>query len=175
MLKKAEKVELVNKLSDELKSQESWFFIGFAGLKFVEFNELRTLLRQQGSRIRVIKTRLLAKSLEKIGNVLPQELLDKPVALLTGEDYLAAAKTLQTFAKDHPNLVIYGGYVEGANIDAAKVAVFGALPTRQELYGRLVGTVNAPMFRFVNALAWPGRGLVSVLRQYSQVTSNKQH
>ena len=168
MLKKAEKVELVNKLSEELKSQESWYFIGFAGLKFVEFNELRSLLREKGSRVRVIKTRLLAKALEKIGRKLPAEILQKPVALVTVEEYLSAAKTLQTFAKDHPNLIIYGGYVEGEQVDQAKVAVFGALPTREELYGKLVGSVHSPLYRIVNALRWNGFALTSVLKQQLQ-------
>ena len=166
MLKKAEKIELVNKLSEELKSQESWYFIGFAGLKFSELSELRAKLREKGSRLKVIKTRLLVKALEKIGQKLPQEILEKPVALVTVEDYLAAAKTLQTFAKDHPNLIIYGGYVEGDNVDKAKIAVFAALPSADELKAKLVGTLNAPIYRFVTALAWPGRGVASVLRQY---------
>ncbi len=166
MLKKAQKVELVNKLSEELKSQESWFFVGFAGLKFTELNELRRLLAEKGSRLKVIKTRLLAKALEKIGKVFPGELLDKPIALLTTEDYLSSAKILKQFTKDHPNLAIYGGYVEGENIDQAKIAVFAALPSADELKAKLVGTLNAPIFRFVNALSWPGRGVASVLRQY---------
>ncbi|MFY9484108.1 MAG: 50S ribosomal protein L10 [Patescibacteria group bacterium] len=166
MLKKAQKIELVNKLSDELKTQESWYFVGFAGLMYPEMSELRGLLRVKSAKVRVIKTRLLAKALEKIGKALPKELLDKPIALLTGEDYLASAKILKEFTKDHPNLSIYGGYVEGENIDQAKIAVFAALPSADELKAKLVGTLNAPIFRFVNALSWPGRGVASVLRQY---------
>lgn len=172
MLNKAQKIELVNKLSDELKSQESWYFVGFSGLKFTELNALRGLLAEKGSRLRVIKTRLLAKALEKIGKVFPDELLDKPIALMTGEDYLASAKILKVFTKDHPNLTIYGGYVEGENIDEAKVAVFAALPTADELKAKLVGTLNAPIYRFVTALAWPGRGVTSVLKQYLAINRN---
>ncbi|MBI3260928.1 50S ribosomal protein L10 [Candidatus Berkelbacteria bacterium] len=166
MLTKAQKIELVNKLSDELKGQESWYFVGFAGLKFTELNELRRLLAEKGSRLKVIKTRLLAKALEKIGKVFPDELLDQPIALLTTEDYLSSAKILKVFTKDHPNLAIYGGYVEGDNVDQAKIAVFAALPSADELKAKLVGTLNAPMSRFVNALRWNGYALTSVLRQY---------
>lgn len=172
MLNKQQKIELVTKLSDELKSQESWYFVGFAGLKFTELNALRSLLAEKGSRLRVIKTRLLAKALEKIGKAFPEQLLDKPIALLTTEDYLASAKILKVFTKDHPNLAIYGGYVEGENIDEAKVAVFAALPTADELKAKLVGTLNAPIFRFVNALRWNGYALVSVLKQQLESLSH---
>lgn len=172
MLKKAEKVELVNQLAEDLKGRDSWYFVGFAGLKFTELTELRSLLRAKGSRIKVIKTRLLAKALERVGKQLPQEILEKPIALVTMEDYLAAAKVLANFAKDHPNLIIYGGLVEGENVDQAKIAVFAALPTAQELQARLVGTLNAPMSRLVSALRWNGYALVSVLKQYASKVNN---
>ncbi|MBI3495002.1 50S ribosomal protein L10 [Candidatus Berkelbacteria bacterium] len=120
MLTRQQKIEQANQLAAELKTQDAWYFVGFSGITFPQLNELRKLLREKNATMRIIKTRVLGKALESIGKTIPAETEGKPVAILTMEDYLTTAKVLTTFAKDHPNLTIYGGYVEGENVDSAR-------------------------------------------------------
>jgi large subunit ribosomal protein L10 len=60
-------------------------------------------------------------------------------------------------------VAIYGGILEGKLVDAAVVKSLASLPGKDELLGRLVGSINAPVSGFVNALAANLRNLVGVL------------
>ena len=67
------------------------------------------------------------------------------------------------FAKGRDTLTIAGGILEGKMVDAASIKALAKLPTRQQLLGQLVGTLNAPISGFVNVLASTIRSLPNVL------------
>ena len=79
------------------------------------------------------------------------------------EDEVAPAQLIAAFAKKHDIVSIYGGMLEGNFIDSNKVKELAKLPSKQQLLGQLVGTINAPVSGFVNVLAGNLRGLVTVL------------
>jgi large subunit ribosomal protein L10 len=89
-------------------------------------------------------------------------------ALFGKEDEVAPAQLIAQFAKTHEVVTLFGGILEGKFIDAAKVKELSALPSKQQLLGQLVGTLNAPISGFVNVLAGNLRNLVGVLNNIKQ-------
>ena len=72
-------------------------------------------------------------------------------------------KTAHTFAKTNEDLKILGGYFEDSMQDAKSIVAIANLPSREELLGRLVGTMAAPMSGFATVLQGNIKGLVVAL------------
>ncbi len=151
-------------LVDGIKKAKSVVFANFQGLKVSESEELRGLCREQNIGFIASKKTLLNKALKDAGFDVDAKAFTGGVAVVLGnEDEVAPAQTIAKFAKAHEVVSIFGGLLEGQFIDAGKVKELSTLPSKQQLLGQLVGTLNAPISGFVNVLAGNMRGLVNVL------------
>ena len=81
----------------------------------------------------------------------------------TSEDPIALAKALTAFMKSAPTLQIKAAVVQGRSVKPAEIADLAALPSKPELYAKLLGTLNAPLVQLVTVLSAVPRGLVNVL------------
>lgn len=160
---KVQKLEAMTTLTDSLKGAKSAVFANFQGLKVKESEELRGLCRKQGVTYVASKKTLLKKALQDAGITLDTKPFSGGVAAIIGQDEVLPAQLIATFAKTHEVVTIFGGLLEGTVIDSAKVKELSKLPSKQQLLGQLVGTLNAPVSGFVNVLAGNLRGLVTVL------------
>lgn len=166
---KQQKEATINDLVDGLKSAKSVVFANFQGLKVKESEELRKLCRKQNIGYLVAKKSLLRKALEKVGLTIDVEAFSGGVSTVLGrEDEVDPAQVLADFAKTHEIVKLFGGILEGVFIDSAKVNALAKLPSKQQLLGQLVGTLNAPVTGFVNVLASNLRGLVNVLNNLKE-------
>ena len=166
-----EKEELVKSLEEKLDKAKSAVFADYKGLKVSESEELRGKVRAQNSEIMVIKNKLAKIALKNKGIKVDEDIFARPIAItLSYQDEVAGAKEIDTFAKSHENLEILGGILENEFISADKVKQLAALPSKEDLYAKVVGTIAAPLSGMVNVLSGNIRGLVNVL---SQVVSNK--
>jgi large subunit ribosomal protein L10 len=159
---------IVNIFADKIKSAESIFVTHYAGLDESENFELRRKLDACSVEHRVIKNRLFRIISRKA------ELSAKPEALdgllkgpsafsIGGDDSVAVAKVLDTFAKDHKKFFIKGAILDGNVIGPDEVKELASLPSRNEMLAKVVGTVAAPLTGFIGVLSANLRNLVGVL------------
>jgi large subunit ribosomal protein L10 len=165
---KIQKGEIFRDLSEKIKKSKSMVFAGFNALGVKDNENLRSQLRKENSEYYVAKKTLLNLALKE--NKLDINVRDfegKVAAIFSYEDEVAPAKILGNFRKDKDkeNRVFFlGGILEGKLLSKAEVEALSALPSKIELYTKLVGSLNAPISGFVNALAGNLRNLVNVLK-----------
>lgn len=142
-------------------------FTAYRGVTVKDLEALRTELRKVGGSYRVTKNTLLRKALEEQGIEVPAEILDVQLGIATSStDEVEPNRVVVDFQKSHETLGILGAVVDGKFIDPASVKALAALPSREQLYGQLVGTIAAPLTGVVNVLVGNLRGLITVLKQY---------
>lgn len=165
MLTKNQKIELVKELSEKIKGAKSTVFVDYKGLQVKESTELKKSLRAAGAEYIVVRKTLLDIALSGAGiegaNI---KSMEGQVAIsLSNTDEVSAAKIIDTFAKTNPNVKMLGGTLGVQVMTAAEVKALAKVPSKEQLLGQLVGTLNAPISGFVNVLAGNLRGLVQVL------------
>lgn len=146
-----EKVAVVDEVRERLERSAATVLTEYRGLTVTELAQLRAELRKSGAEYKVVKNTLTRIAAREAGLEVPDEVLTGPTAVtFTGEDPVAAAKVLRAFSRDHPQLVVKGGILEGKVLDAADTMRLADLETREELLARLAGLFEA-------ALAQPAR------------------
>ncbi len=170
---KEQKQEIIKDLIESLSKQKAMVLLNFGGIDSKELFALRDELKEQDCELKVVKKTLLRKALEKAeAKGLTEKLaeLKGQLALIFGfGDEVAPAKICYGHAKDNENLEILGGMFENAFIEQAQVITLAQLPSKQELLGRLVGSLNSPVSRFVYALKGNLSNLVRVLDEIQKV------
>lgn len=170
-ISKQKKEEVVADLVQKLNQAKSVVFTDYRGLTVEELNEVRNELRKDGIEYKVIKNTLFNIAAKDAGLDLDlkQATGGHPIAAAFGfGDEVAPAKVVNSYANKNEKLEILGGILEGKEISAIMVKSLAKLPSREELYGKLVGTLAAPMSGMVNVLQGNIRGLVNVLNSIKE-------
>jgi large subunit ribosomal protein L10 len=167
---KLQKQEILRDLEAKLGRAKSLVFASFNTLTVFENEELRNELRKENNEYYVAKKTLLAMALKADGQEVNVDNFSGQVAVVFSYgDEVSGAKTLSQFIKTHADKVEFvGGVIDGKFIEPAAVKELAQLPSKQELYAKLVGTINAPVSGLVNVLAGNLRGLVQVLKAISE-------
>lgn len=161
---KEQKQAQVTLLATHLKEAKSAVFANFQGLTVEQTDKLRAACRENNILFAASKKTLVQKALEEAGIEADARNFEGGVAVAFGlTDEIAPAQIVAKFAKEHDIVTLFGGILEGGFISAEKVEALAKLPSKQELYAKLVGTMNAPVSGFVNVLAGNMRGFVTVL------------
>lgn len=160
---KQQKQEAIDQLAASIEGATAVVFANFQGLSVAAMEELRGKCREEGVSAMASKKTLVRLALAQQGMDVDTKEYEGGVAAYFGQDAVSAAKVVATFAKDHEQVTIFGGVLDGVYVDAAQVIALSKLPTKQELLAQMVGSLNAPISGFVNVLAGNMRGLVNVL------------
>lgn len=164
MLNISQKKEVVERLVKEFKESEISILVDYKGLNVLKMTELRAQLRKEGIQIEVIKNSLMARASEGTDAALMKDFFKGPNALvLSKKDPVAPAKILINFAKDNEKLEIKAGALSGKLLSPEEIKQLAKLPSREELLGKLVYTLNAVPTSFVNVLSGVPRAFVNVL------------
>ncbi len=167
---KEKKIELVTEIVERLSKAKAVVFTDYRGLSVEDLDEVRNNLRKEGVDFKVIKNTLFKRATKDAGiEVSFAELEGHPIAAAFGyEDEVAPAKVTYEFSKKNENLEIMGGILEGKEISAISVKSLAKLPSRDEMYAKIVGSLAAPMSGMLNVLSGNMRGLVNVLNAYKE-------
>jgi large subunit ribosomal protein L10 len=128
------------------------------GLGVGEVTSLRALARKDGVYLRVLKNTLARRALADTPFAGLSGQLTGPLMYGMSQDPVAAAKVLNEFAKTRDKLVIKAGSLPNYVMDAGGVKALATMPAREELLATLLGTMQAPIAKFVRTLnEVPGR------------------
>ena len=173
LLTRLQKEELVSQMAEKMQEAKTVVFVNYQGLKVKDIYKLKKGLLEVGIHFQIVKNTLLKIVLKAQSIEIPEKLLDQPVAAIWGlEDEIAPAKSVVGLSKELEKLEIIGGIVNTKFVDASVIKQLAALPGREELYAKLVGTLNAPISKLVNVLQGNLRSLVYILDQYAKNKSN---
>lgn len=151
MMKRNEKEQLVNDLSDKIKGASAVYYTDFTGLNVKRMTELRRRLRRAGVEYVVIKNTLALRAVNDSG--LTGTRLRGPTGIVVGSDPVAAAKVLSDFAKENDQKPeVKGGMLDGRAIQPAQVQQLASLPSRDQLLSELGAGFMAPMAAFAGAM-----------------------
>ncbi len=164
MLNNSQKKEVVERLAKAFKESEISILVDYKGLNVLKMTELRAQLRKEGIQIEVVKNSLMALASEGTDAALMKDFFKGPNALvLSKKDPVAPAKILINFAKDNDKLEIKAGALSGKLLNPEEIKQLAKLPSKEELLGKLVYTLNAVPTSFVNVLSGVPRAFVNVL------------
>ena len=138
------------------------------GLSVAEATQLRQQVRNAGASFKVTKNRLAKRALEGTDFAGLSTLFTGPTAIAYSADPVAAAKVIVEFANRNQKLSVIGGGLAGRELDAAAVKDLAALPSLDELRGRLVGLLQAPAQRIASVLQAPAGQIARVLAAHSE-------
>lgn len=163
------KQAVVAQLKKQLESAKGVVLTSYKGLTVAQDTELRRELREAGVSYHVVKNTMLRIAAKEAGIEGIEEHLEGTTAFaFSTEDAVAPAKVICGFIKknkleDAEVLTVKVGMVEGKVIGVDEVKALAALPSREELIAKLLGSMNAPISNTVNVLQGVIRNAVYVL------------
>jgi large subunit ribosomal protein L10 len=163
---RAKKTEQVEKLGAELQRVSTVIVTTYSKLTVAQDYELRKLLRSSGAKYTVVKNTLAERAAK--GTKAEQALKGlsgvTSIAYTEG-DPVALAKALSKYAKDNPEFSFKTGVVEGRVISIKEIESLATMPSKEEIYSKLLFLIQAPAQRLVTAMNAVGRDLAVVMNQ----------
>lgn len=156
------KQPIIQEISDNVKDAQSVVIVDYRGLTVTQDTELRKALREAGVTYKVYKNTMMNFAFKDTEFESLKEVLEGPSAIaISKEDATAPARVIAKFAKTAPALEIKAGIVEGTFYDADGMKEIAAVPSREELLSKLLGSLQSPitnLARVLNQIAEQGGG-----------------
>ena len=165
-MRKPEKEQIVEQLTERLKTSQALLVTDFRGLTMTQIDALRGELLEHGARFQVVKNTLTRRAAEAAGADTLLALLEGPsaIAFLDADgDPVAVAKALTKVARDTKILAIRGGILEGKTISGEDIEELAKLPPTDVLRAQLLGAITAPLTTIVGLFAAPLQNLVGLI------------
>ena len=150
---KEKKEEMLQNVTEAVKTSQSMVFVNFHGLSVSDVTELRKGLRDNEVAYKVAKKTIIKRALNDstIEGEVPA--LDGEVAIAYGEDLIAPAREVYEFQKKHKeSMQILGGIFEGRYMDKEEMTNIASIPPLQVLRGQFVNLINTPIQQLVVAM-----------------------
>jgi large subunit ribosomal protein L10 len=161
-----EKVAAVEEIKERLESAEAVFITEYRGLTVGQQQTLRRSLREADAEYKVFKMTLARRAAKEAGFSELLVWLEGPTAIaFTSGDPVPTAKSLKEFSESNDRLVLKGGMLSGATLDAEAVRRLADLEPREVLLAKLAGVLSAPMSKLAGLMSAILRQPVSAMQQ----------
>jgi large subunit ribosomal protein L10 len=165
-ISRAKKAEQVEELGRELKNASSMIVATYTKLTVAQDYELRKTLRGAGAKYRVVKNTLVERAAQGTkGEPVLKDLSGVTSIAFTEGDPVALAKALAKYIKDNPEFTFKAGMVEGRVVSVKEIESLATMPSKEEIYSRLLFMLKVPGQRLTKAINAVGRDLAIVLGQ----------
>ncbi|HUB81001.1 MAG TPA: 50S ribosomal protein L10 [Bryobacteraceae bacterium] len=166
MKKKEDKKKDIDALREDLQKSKNLFVTGYEKLKVSQDFDLRKTIRAAGGQYRVVKNNLA----EIASQGTPSEPVLKGLRGMTSMAYttndpVALAKALTAYAKANPSFTFKAGIVEGRAIDVKQIVDLATMPSKEEIYAKLLYLIQAPAQRLAMTIGAAGRSLAVAINQ----------
>ena len=163
---RADKEQELQDLTAALRSAETAILVDYRGLNVPQATELRRQLRAAHAHYRVVKNTLARRAIADTPFAgFEPHLVGTNAIAYTDDDAVVVAKTLTTFKKVAPTLSVKVAVIQGQEIKPSEFADLAGLPSKPELYAKLLFVLQSQMQQLVSVLAAVPRDLLSVLVQ----------
>jgi len=158
MKKRSDKEKDLAFLRGEFENVNNIFLTGYEKMTVAQDFQLRKTIYEAGGEYKVIKNNLAQKASEGLSS-------ENLFSQLRGMTSIAYTKALSTYAKANPVFTFKAGLVEGNVIDVKSIGELATMPSKEEIYAKLLYVINAPAQRLVTAMNGVGRNLAVVVDQ----------
>jgi len=165
---RAAKKEFVTAFNGIIKDTSVVVVAHYSGLTVPQMQKLRRQMQEAGAQVKVAKNRLAKIALEGTDAAVIAPLLRGPTLIAYSSDPVAAPKVATEFAKTNDKLVILGGAMGKSALDSNGVKALAALPSLDELRGKIVGLIQAPATKIARVVSAPASKLARVVQAYAR-------
>jgi large subunit ribosomal protein L10 len=165
-MNREQKAATIEALASEIDQAQAIFAVDYRGISVPQAAELRAKLREADASFKIVKNSLTERAADQAGATALKALLQGPTALtFVRGDSAVAAKAIADYARATQLLPFKGGLMDGAELDVDQLRSLSRLPSREVLYGQLVGIVASPVSGLVRTLNALLGGLAVALGQ----------
>ncbi|MDD3150808.1 MAG: 50S ribosomal protein L10 [Candidatus Gastranaerophilales bacterium] len=172
MATKAFKEEKLQTVKDSVSKAKVAIATDYKGLSVEEITKLRRALQKEGAEFTVVKNTLAKIAIEGTDFAPLAELLQGTTALAFGfQDEVSPAKIIEKFIKETKKAEIKGGVLDGKVLSVEQVQELAKLPSKEELYAKMLGCINSPASGIANCV---NGVLTALVRAMDQVREQKE-
>ena len=147
------KQPIVKEITELLDGAQAAVVVDYRGLSAEQDTKLRKELREAGVTYKVYKNTMIRIAAKGTPFETLDSSLEGPTAIaVSKEDATAPARILYNFSKTAPDLELKAGVVDGVTYDQDGIKVIATVPSRDELIGRLLGSIQSPITNFARVL-----------------------
>jgi large subunit ribosomal protein L10 len=148
-----QKAVAIAEIASHIDESDAIFAVDYRGITVAQVAELRAKLRESDATFKVVKNSLTERAADQVGADTLKAFLSGPTALtFVRGDIASAAKTVADYGRATQLLPFKGGLMGGAELDVEQIRSLSRLPSREVLYGQLVGVVASPISGLVRTL-----------------------
>ena len=147
------KKPVLEEISAQVEGAQCVLLVNYSGLTVAQDTQLRKELREAGVHYKVYKNTMMHRAFEGTQcEELIQHLHGTNAIAISATDATAPARILDKFAKKAPALELVAGIVEGNYNDQAGIQALAGIPSREELLGKLLGSIQSPIANLARVL-----------------------
>lgn len=160
---------VVEEIKQKIQDAKSVVFVKFNGLTVAQDTELRREFRKNNVEYKVLKNTLIRRAFNDLGVTAFDEDLNGPTSVAFGTDETGASKVIVDAVKKYDGKVeVKCAYVEGNRVDENGVKALAAMPSKEQLIAKMLGSLQAPIANFVGVLSAMPRSLVIALNAVAE-------